>query len=165
MTEAQANKSGVVRFLTTVPGILTALAGLVTAAAGGYSVLNSGSDPERPQAPPPIIVNMTAPTAAAPPSVAEVEPAEVQIDASVGDLAQVSDDGTFLDEQAALCDEGAAAACGVLLDTLVDYCAQGSGPACDGLWRLSPEGSTYETYGATCGARVSEDFAGSCAEL
>lgn len=39
------------------------------------------------------------------------------------------------------------------LDGLYDDCGAGDGAACDRLYLVSPVGSEYELYGATCGAR------------
>lgn len=45
------------------------------------------------------------------------------------------------------------------LDDLYDLCASGSGAACDQLYWLSPVGSDYEQFGATCGNRYEVDEA------
>ena len=54
-------------------------------------------------------------------------------------------------------------ACLVLLDQLADECAGGFGVSCDALFWVSPIGSEYELFGATCGYRFDESYAGSCA--
>lgn len=40
------------------------------------------------------------------------------------------------------------------LNSLAQGCFDGDMPACDDLFRLSPVGSVYESYGNTCGGRV-----------
>ena len=49
-----------------------------------------------------------------------------------------------------------------LLDELSQGCADGDLVACDALYELSPQGSDYEAFGATCGGRVSQDYADEC---
>ncbi|RMI08817.1 DUF4190 domain-containing protein [Cellulomonas triticagri] len=44
------------------------------------------------------------------------------------------------------------------LDALYDACAAGDGTACDDLYWASPEGSSYEDFGLTCGGRVTDSF-------
>lgn len=50
------------------------------------------------------------------------------------------------------------------LDTLWDRCEVGDFPACDELYATSPEGSDYERFGETCGAR-GEEKPGLCETL
>jgi len=49
------------------------------------------------------------------------------------------------------------------LDGLQDACASGDMAACDTLYRDSPVGSVYESFGGTCGERT-EYLAGDCSE-
>lgn len=50
------------------------------------------------------------------------------------------------------------------LDALWDRCEVGDFPACDELYATSPEGSEYERFGGTCGAR-GEEKPGLCETL
>jgi hypothetical protein len=50
------------------------------------------------------------------------------------------------------------------LDALWDRCEVGDFPACDELYATSPEGSEYERFGETCGAR-GEEKPGLCETL
>lgn len=49
-----------------------------------------------------------------------------------------------------------------VLDLLVEQCRRGNNQACDELYRTSPIGSDYETYGRTCGGRAPEGTDRSC---
>lgn len=53
------------------------------------------------------------------------------------------------------------------LDELYTGCRDGEFASCDQLWMVSPVGSEYELYGATCGGRVeaSQTRAGDCGSL
>lgn len=167
-TKTEAPRSGIAGFLTTVPGILTAMAGLVTAVVGAYLAVNQGQGPDKgpPPAPAPVVVNLTTPGSSVPPSPDTADAAHLRLAAADAGLFQASaGSGTFLEEQAYQCDQGDDDACVVVLDTLFDYCTDGSGAGCDALWQVSPEGSVYEAYGATCGGRVPEVYAGRCSEL
>ncbi len=63
------------------------------------------------------------------------------------------------------CASGDDESCQTLLDALVEECDEGYGFSCDVLYQISPSGSDYEAFGATCGGRVDEENAGSCADL
>lgn len=153
------HRGGFVGFLTTIPGIITACAGLITAMAGLYQLSqppNTSSTNETGSSQAPIIVNMppeTAPDEAV--SANEVDVTSLP-EVSVSDPVQqlVSD-----------CGAGYVDACASLLDMLVGGCYDGLGDHCDALYWASPVGSDYEAYGATCGGRVSADYAGTCGQL
>jgi len=51
------------------------------------------------------------------------------------------------------------------LDALAVDCHQGDLSACDDLYVGSPEGSLYEAYGATCGARIDQGTNQLCADV
>jgi hypothetical protein len=51
-----------------------------------------------------------------------------------------------------------------LTDLAVD-CHQGDLSACDDLYAESPDGSLYEAYGATCGARINEPTHQLCGDV
>lgn len=62
------------------------------------------------------------------------------------------------------CGEGDDSACLQILDALTQDCSDGSGLACDALYEVSPIGSDYEAYGATCGGRLPDAYADTCSE-
>jgi hypothetical protein len=157
MTEMQQTRGGFLRFLTTIPGILTAVAAIVTAAGGIYVGSHQDGSPPAP-------MNLYMTSVAAPDSVASVDQQSLRLSnasAGVSDLG--SDDPVpVLISQCAGGDDGA---CASILDTLAQECTDGAGISCDVLYELSPVGSDYETYGATCGGRwASEDYADLCSE-
>lgn len=51
------------------------------------------------------------------------------------------------------------------LDALAVDCHQGDLSSCDDLYVGSPEGSLYEAYGATCGARIDQGTDQLCADV
>jgi len=51
------------------------------------------------------------------------------------------------------------------LDALAVDCHQGDLSACDDLYVGSPDGSLYEAYGATCGARIDQGTNQLCADV
>ncbi|WP_249522393.1 hypothetical protein, partial [Modestobacter marinus] len=139
-----APRGGALGFLGTVPGILTALAGVITAMATFYTVHvtsgSSGSTLDQPADPPPEV---TAP----------VDPGVL-----VGGLDSAPVPDTTLDAQVTGlvtdCTNGAIDACTGLLDLLAWTCSDGDPSGCDLLYWVSPVGSDYEAYGATCGVRA-----------
>ena len=148
-------RGGVLGFLGTMPGLLTALAGVITALATLYAVhVTSGSSGAAalPQSPQP------APEASTP-----VDPASVatEVDGTSWTDTTVDDEATAL---ATDCANGSVDACLMLLDLLAWGCNDGDPYACDALYLLSPVGSDYEAYGATCGGRF-EPVDGRCSEL
>lgn len=157
MTELQQQQhhGAFLGFMTTIPGILTAFAAVVTAAGGIYLGMHTGGGG-------PVTVSMNLPSASsAPPSpVQTVDPHSLR-STSADDLASTDPVQPLLDE----CAAGDDAACAELLDTLSQECADGALLSCDVLYELSPAGSTYEAYGATCGGRwLTEDYADTCSE-
>lgn len=50
-------------------------------------------------------------------------------------------------------------------DSLAEACFGGAFDACDQLYQQTPVGSTYETYGATCGGRIEERVNGGCQQV
>ncbi len=61
------------------------------------------------------------------------------------------------------CAAGDDSACASILDILTEECAKGIGVGCDVLYEVSPLGSDYESYGATCGGRwLSGEYADLC---
>ena len=153
-SDTAAPRGGVLGFLGTVPGILTALAGVITALATLYTVhVTAGSSG-------PVL---TQSPQAAPVGTAPVDPASVAEQAG-----STSWTGTTVDDEAtalaADCAGGSVDACLALLDLLAWGCADGDPNACDALYLISPVGSDYEAYGATCGGRF-EPLNGRCSEL
>jgi hypothetical protein len=156
-TDAQSattspQRAGFLGFLGTIPGILTAVAGLVTAFATLYAVHVSSRPPEQ----------LTE--SAQPAPDASVDPDVV---ATQADSAPTAGDTVLADETDALlndCADGYLDSCVALLDVLVDDCYYGDPYACDVLYWISPIGSDYEAYGATCGGRF-DWLAGRCSEL
>ncbi|HEX2074271.1 MAG TPA: hypothetical protein VHF92_10835 [Geodermatophilus sp.] len=151
-----APRGGFLGFLTSIPGILTGVAAVISALATLYAVHvgSGGSEPAIPEPAQPI------PEASAPVDAASV--------ATRVDTAPVADDATLDDEAATLvadCASGFADACITLLDLLAEECYYGDAISCDALYWISPVGSAYEAYGATCGGRFGGEFAGRCSEL
>lgn len=179
-TEPRRARGGVVGFLTTIPGILTGLAALVTAAGTIYvgahqagstetahterptttatatvtSTATPQSPPQSPGSPPPS----TSP--AAPPDRIIDQPLQLS-DPSDLDIANSDPVWGLIDR----CTSGDVSACEQILVELAQECAGGSGVSCDVLFEVSPPGTVYEAYGATCGARVGEEYADTCGDL
>ncbi len=147
-------------FFTTLPGILTAVAGLITAVTGAVGIYLSQGDDRSTE---------DTPTSALPSTTDQAEPVpddsgQADLDGLPAGFTQASVD----DEVSALIDEcagGDAGACTTLLDTLAVECSQGYGISCDYLYYVSPVGSAYEDYGATCGGRYDWTYVGVCSEL
>lgn len=149
-------RSGFTGFMTTVPGVLTALAGLVTAAGGVYVAVAQNDGPI-PQPTPTIITVAPAPM---PEGSGTVDPAQA---ADEVDTTSVDDATAALIDD---CAAGSYTACQALLDTLVQDCYDGDGPACDVVYEVSEPGSDYEDYGATCGGRFDDwTYADQCSTL
>jgi len=152
--------------LTGTARILTALAGLVTALTAVYFGMHGGgSAPGGPAPDPaPVVVNLTVPGSGVPD--APVDQGTVRASDAPADLAAAPGLGGGDAEQLIdACSQGDLDACQAILDTLAQECADGSGLSCDVLYEISAEGSAYETYGATCGGRMSADFADTCSQL
>ncbi|PRY50152.1 hypothetical protein LY71_104189 [Geodermatophilus tzadiensis] len=144
-------------FFTSLPGILTAVAGLVTAVTGAVGIyVSQGDDATVPSDP---TVSTTDTPAPVPEDTGEADVGDLPADFSETSL---DDDATTLIDTCAAGDLGA---CATLLDTLAVECADGYGISCDALYFVSPVGSAYEDYGATCGGRYDWTYAGICSEL
>ncbi|GAB3314828.1 hypothetical protein GCM10027451_30110 [Geodermatophilus aquaeductus] len=153
-SDAPPPRGGVLGFLGTMPGVLTALAGVITALATLYAVhVTSGAS-----APP-----LTQPSQPTPEASTPVDAASVADQATSASWtgSTVDDEVTAL---ATDCVNGSVDACLTLLDLLAWGCADGDPYACDALYLVSPVGSEYEAYGATCGGRF-EPLNGRCSEL
>jgi hypothetical protein len=164
MSEIEVPRRGFIGFLTTIPGILTALAGLLTAAGGVYVATHdskSGSPESKP-----VVVNLTMPGSAAPTASANVDQQTLRLDNASNELATLPNNTTGDPYQQLVdqCNQGSIEACSAILETLSQECYQGYGGSCDVLFAVSPLGSDYEMYGATCGYRLSPDIAGRCSE-
>jgi hypothetical protein len=159
MTETEVPRRGFVGFLTTIPGILTALAALLTAAGGVYV-----ASQESKSGPP--VVNLTVPGSAAPTASANVDQQTLRLDNASSELANLPTNsmGNPYQQLVDQCNQGSIEACSAILETLGQECYQGYGVSCDVLYMVSPVGSDYEAYGATCGYRYSPDIAGRCNE-
>lgn len=159
MENEQDTPKGFLGFMTTVPGLLTAVAAILTALGTAYvGVLNAGSGGAQPlPTPPPTTITVT-PTARPEPE-SSVDPRSVRVDA--GSRLPSDDPGVRLLNRCAQGDENA---CLEILDTLTNECYDGDGLSCDVLYQVSPVGSDYEAFGATCGARLSTQYAGRCSE-
>lgn len=151
MTTDATERGGLLGFMTTIPGILTALAALVTA-VGGIYLSNNDSQPPPPEI---TIINPGA------------MPEETIGDTGQLDLAAVGDTGggTVVDQIIEDCAAGFWDACMQILDVLSQGCYEGNGQSCDVLYQVSPVGSDYEAYGATCGARFDWEYANTCGAL
>ena len=146
------HRGGFVGFLTTIPGILTALAALVTAFGGVY-LSNAGGS----QSPQPAITIIN-PGATPEGTVGTTEQLDLTaVTETTGDSA--------VDQMINDCAMGSFDACTGLLDVLSQECYEGYGDSCDVLYQVSPIGSDYEAYGATCGARFGPEYANTCGAL
>jgi hypothetical protein len=167
METGTARRGGFIGFLTTIPGILTALAGLLTAAGGVYVATNDHSKSTTQPEAKPVTVNLSVAGGAAPTVPADVGQQALRLDNASGALGGIQDTSTGDPVQQLVdqCAQGSVEACSAILESLTQECYQGSGLSCDVLYAVSPVGSDYETYGATCGYRYSPDIAGGCEEI
>jgi hypothetical protein len=193
---AATQGSGGGRFLTfwtTLPGFLTAAAAVITAIAGLYVATRDPGDDEQvntatasPSVTSPAQSGVERPdgreeaqdrepaaTAAplgdenldpfggrGPSTPADVPANELNLGALDADVSSAVQ--SVIDD----CAAGDEAACGQLLDGLVQECTAGFGLSCDVLFQITDAGSELEAFGATCGGRFPDfDLAGSCAEL
>lgn len=143
-------------FWGSLPGVLTALAGLVTAL--GTAALGVHEAQQKGSPPPPVSISIQSPAAA---------PSGGQAGASGVAGSQVteeipSDADGEVRSLADACQGGDAQACLALLDSFASACYGGDLLACDALYEVSPSGSDYQYYGATCGGRASTDYADRC---
>lgn len=158
VTTTEASGGGFIRFWTTIPGILTALAALVTAATG-YLTLDGRSGSDEPAQPSTTASTLPPTDTGVPSGPLTVQPADFNL-ARLDALPEPALDP--IQEAIAACGDGDMDACVAILDGLADECEAGMGLSCDLLNELSPAGSDYELYGATCGARFEPDVAGTC---
>ena len=152
-------RGGFLGFLGTIPGILTAVAGVITALATLYTV-----DASRSPEPPPVAAPTASDGATQPAPDAPVDEDSVAERAQSGPApadAMISDPATDLLTD---CANGFVDSCDTLLYLLVDECYYGDPYSCDALYWISPLGSDYEAYGATCGGLVEWQY-GRCSEL
>lgn len=149
------------RFWTTLPGVLTAIAAVITAVGGLYFAFRGDKEPSPGTDGREITINLVGPGGAAPPVPPHITASQLNL-ASLDTASGLEDD---VEGVVADCANGSSSACQRLLDMLVDECDQGFGGSCDVLYEVSAAGSDYEYFGATCGGRVGEENAGSCAQL
>jgi hypothetical protein len=159
-------------FLTTLPGILTGVAGIISAGGviwAGYVSSPHGADPP----PQPTPVSTSAPAQPTPEVPAQPTP-EVPASVDVGSVAtrangvQAADVAKLSNAAIGLwtdCASGWLDSCVPLLDQLLGDCYYGNPYGCDALYWISPVGSDYEAYGATCGDRSGSEYIGRCSEL
>lgn len=140
--EVTGGKDGrLLRFWTTIPGILTALAAMVSAAVPGYLALrdDGGGGQREPQIPIMLL---------------DVQPGRVE---------QVRARGLGLDDPLVACSQGNVDACAHVLDVLAEECSDGDGLSCDVIYEVSDADSELEWFGATCGYRFDTDlYADAC---
>lgn len=149
-------RGGFLGFLGTVPGILTAVAGVISALAA-FLIAVDRSSPQPPVSEPSPGSEQVAPDA----------PVDAGTVATRAETAPVLDDPMLSDQADALltdCASGYVDSCDDLLYLLADDCYYGDAYSCDALYWISPVGSDYEAYGATCGG-VFEWQYGRCYEL
>jgi hypothetical protein len=160
MENEQTTPKGFLGFMSTVPGVLTAAAAVLTALGTLYvGVQNAGQDGAQPPPTPPTTI-ITVPPTTRPAPEPSVDPGSVR--ATAGPRLPSDDPAARLLSRCALGDEEA---CLEILDTLANECYNGDGLSCDILYEVSPVGSDYEAFGATCGARFSTQYADRCNEL
>ncbi len=127
-------------------GVIAVVGCAATVVATVVTVLafqDSHADHGRPQHV--IIDNQPEPVPSTPD---QVDPASIEGDPTAAPVSQSAGD------PADACAAGDPSACAALLDDLASGCYGGDGLSCDVLYELSPYGSIYEDYGATCGYRV-----------
>ena len=159
-------RGGFLGFLGTIPGILTAVAGVITALATLYTVDAASRSPEQPPA-----AAQPAPDAPEQPPAAAQPAPDAPVDAGSvatrAESAPAADDAMLSDPATELltdCANGFVDSCDTLLYLLVDDCYYGDPYSCDALYWISPVGSDYEAYGATCGGLFDWQY-GRCIEL
>ena len=153
---------GFLGFLGTIPGVITAVAGLITAVSGAFFLSQGEGDENRDGdqsgggsgGTTVIVEPAQPPPQGTPQGVSDVG----------GSLTEVSVDDQPTDVVTA-CVNGSASACEVVLESLAYSCQDGYGQDCDCLYLISPVGSSYEDYGATCGGRFGWEYAGQCGAL
>ncbi len=166
MGDAESSGGRFIQFWTTLPGVLTAIAAVVTAVGGFYFASRGVESPVPSQPPEPgreITINLAGAGGTAPTVPQDVDESELNLTSFDESTSTEVDDevSRALND----CANGDDYACGQVLDALVSECDEGYGYSCDVLYEVSAEGSDYEYFGATCGARVDPENAGSCSEL
>jgi hypothetical protein len=148
-----------------VAGLLAALAALVTAIGGAFVAVHGGLPGPSKGADPPVVI-LSTPGGAAPSEAPETQ-ASLRFDNAPADQSWSTELGGA-DQADQLIDDCAAGdmqACTTILDILAQECGDGDGLSCDVLFEISPVGSDYEEYGATCGARFDWEYADGCSDL
>ncbi len=148
-------------------GLLAALAALITAIGGAFVAVHGGlPGPSKGAEPPVVINNLSTPAGAAPSETPESQ-AALRLDNAPANQSWATDLGgaDAADQLIDGCAAGDVQACTTILDILVQDCGDGDGFSCDVLFEISPEGSDYEAYGATCGARFDWEYADGCGDL
>jgi hypothetical protein len=159
MGDEQTVPKGFLGFMTTVPGVLTAAAAVLTALGSVYvGVHNAGS--AAPPQPTPTTATVTVQPTGRPAPESSVDPRSMRV--AAGSSLPSDDPAEQLINR---CAQGDEAACVEILDTFADACDKGNFLICDVLYEVSPIGSDYEAFGATCGARFSTQYADRCREL
>jgi hypothetical protein len=160
MGEEQAPQKGFPGFLTTVPGILTAAAAVITAVGAIYLGIHNASATPGPIPTPTVTVNLKV-TGGEPPSPAgPVDRQSLRLE----DVSGLSADDPVA-RLIAACAHDSDAACLQILEILAQDCSAGDGLSCDVLFEVSPIGSVYEAFGATCGDRYPANYADRCSDL
>lgn len=159
MGDEQTTPKGFLGFMTTVPGVLTAFAAVVTAVTGLFIGMHNAGSGGQPQ-PTPAATTITVQPTAPPTTESSVDPRSVRV--AAGSSLPSDDPAQRVLEQ---CARGDEQACLQILDMLADECYGGDGLSCDVLYEVSPIGSDYEAFGATCGARFGTQYADRCREL
>jgi hypothetical protein len=158
MENEQVTPKGFLGFMSTVPGVLTAVAAVLTALGSVYvGVHNAGQGGAQPTSP---ATTISVTPSARPQPESTVDPRSVRVDAGSG--LQGDDPAARLLSR---CAQGDEDACLEILDTLANECYDGDGLSCDVLFEVSPIGSDYEAFGATCGGRFPTQYSGRCSEL
>ena len=162
--DQQPESNGFVRFWTTLPGLLTAAAAVITAIGTIYvtSTVTKNTVGPSPVGPVPVVVSTVTTVPTTPPSV----PADIPVASlSLGRVDANSTRETGVDSLINACASGDDSACAQIIRILANGCDQGDGLSCDLLYEVSAPGSDLELFGASCGGRVSTDFADQCATL
>jgi hypothetical protein len=161
MSEEQKARGGFLGFLTTIPGILTAVAALVTAVGGIYLGLHRDGLPSPQSPPPPAVttINLHMDGGNTPTPSTDVDAGSLRLDDSF-----VTSSTDPVEQLIGRCGRGDDNACIEILDEFARGCADGNGLDCDTLFEISPVGSDYELFGATCGDRFTAVYADTCSE-
>ena len=126
-------------FWTTIPGILTALGTLVAGVAAFVAIFVGKGGEDSPGGGGTTIIN---------------ERASEEVINNLDEYAE--------DDIITACEGGDENACARMFDAIYRECSQGYLGSCDVLYWISPVGSEYEYFGATCGNRADATYAGTC---